>query len=195
VVRTGRRALCPRPGSHPSATPHNRGRGVRLKRRRHTETRVRAFARLFSLKQNDVNDDSWNRGRIAVQIKRQHSSARRISRPRQHIGGFPFQQQAARPEGCESCMPAPGKSTLLLLQHCRLHTLLPYHIFPKRAYKTLTSHQIYRDMQVDSIGQHTKQLFTWCTISYKQSILAWTTNHAYSTLLVASSVYACTHQH
>jgi hypothetical protein len=47
--------------------------------------RVRACGRLFSLMQDDVNDDWWIRGRIAVKIKRQHSSARRISISRQLI--------------------------------------------------------------------------------------------------------------
>jgi hypothetical protein len=95
-----------------------------------------------------------------------------------------------RLEDCLKCVLETHKSILLLvLQHCMLHTL-PYHLFSKQAYKTLISYQMYRDMQVDSTDQLIKPLFSWVSFSYKQSILAWSTNYESRTLLVASSVHA-----
>jgi hypothetical protein len=51
---------------------------------------VRAYARLFPLKQDDVKDDWWDSGGIAVQIKRHDSSARRIPTLRPLIEKFPL---------------------------------------------------------------------------------------------------------
>jgi hypothetical protein len=147
---------------------------------------VRACDRLHSLKQDDVNDDWWNRGRIAVQMKLR---SEKLDIAPTNWKLF-FSMTKERLEDCQKCVLETHKSILLLvLQHCMLHTL-PYHLFSKQAYKTLISYQMYRDMQVDSTDQLIKPLFSWVSFSYKQSILAWSTNYESRTLLVASSVHA-----
>jgi hypothetical protein len=76
---------------------------------------VRAYARLFLLK-HDVKDDWWDRGGIAVQIKRHDSSARRIWMLCPLIGKLPLnQKKLARPVGYSS-MFAQDKSFLAALQ-------------------------------------------------------------------------------